>query len=83
MVDDGSSDDGAARAGRIDDPRVRVLLQPNAGVMAARRRGLDASAGDLVVFLDGDDRLCPMRWRDSRAGSTGIPTWARCTAIVC
>jgi glycosyltransferase involved in cell wall biosynthesis len=27
--------------------------------MAARRRGLDASAGDLVVFLDGDDRLRP------------------------
>jgi glycosyltransferase involved in cell wall biosynthesis len=59
VVDDGSTDDGANCARRFDDPRVRVLRQENAGVMAARKRGLDASSGDAVVFLDGDDRLRP------------------------
>src|SRR5688572_4912591 len=56
VVDDGSADDGATRAACSGDARVRVIVQANAGVMAARRRGLDTSSGDLVVFLDGDDR---------------------------
>lgn len=59
VVDDGSTDDGANCARRFAHPRLRVLRQENAGVMAARKFGLDASSGDAVVFLDGDDRLRP------------------------
>ncbi|MEX0803551.1 MAG: glycosyltransferase family 2 protein [Candidatus Binatia bacterium] len=59
IVDDGSADEGANCARRVADPRLRVLRQENTGVMAARKRGLDASSGDAVVFLDGDDRLRP------------------------
>ena len=56
-VDDGSSDGG----GRIldeyarKDPRFRVIHSENEGVVAARRRGLDAAQGDWVWFVDGDD----------------------------
>jgi len=52
-VDDGSTDDTAARAAAI--PGVQVLRQPNAGPSAARNRGIAAAAGELIAFLDSDD----------------------------
>lgn len=42
----------------VDDPRIRpVILTENAGQGFARNRGIDASRGDYVLFLDGDDLL--------------------------
>ena len=58
-VDDGSADKtlqvlfGLAQ----DDSRVRVIHQENAGVSVARNHGLDCSTGDIVMFVDSDDRL--------------------------
>jgi cellulose synthase/poly-beta-1,6-N-acetylglucosamine synthase-like glycosyltransferase len=57
VVDDGSDDNGYEVAGRY--PGVRRLRQPHLGVAAARNLGLAESAGELVVFLDADDRLLP------------------------
>ena len=55
VVDDGSEDDTAEVAGRY--PQVRCIRQANRGLAAARNRGLEASRGEYVLFLDSDDRL--------------------------
>src|SRR5690349_5705706 len=59
VVDDGSTDDTAARVAAYADRGVRYLYQPNAGMSAARNRGIRASRGDLIAFLDSDDRWLP------------------------
>jgi GT2 family glycosyltransferase len=57
VVDDGSTDDTAAVAAGF--PAVRYLRQENRGLGAARNTGLRESSGELLVFLDADDRLHP------------------------
>jgi len=60
VVDDGSSEDIGSVVGALADPRLRYLRQPrNMGVAAARNRGLREAAGELVAFLDSDDRWMP------------------------
>ena len=61
LVDDGSPDrcpeicDGFAAR----DPRVRVIHQPNSGVVAARNQGIAAARGDYICFVDSDDSVTP------------------------
>lgn len=56
VVDDGSTDDTSAVVSAIADPRVRLLrLDANRGAAFARNRGIEATTGDLVAFIDSDD----------------------------
>ena len=60
-MDDGSTDGSRelCQAQAEKDPRFHVLHQENAGVSAARNRGMDHAAGQYLQFVDGDDFLPP------------------------
>jgi glycosyltransferase involved in cell wall biosynthesis len=55
VVDDGSTDGTAAVATEASAGRIplQVLVQPNRGRFEARRAGLEAAQGKLVLLLDG------------------------------
>jgi poly-beta-1,6 N-acetyl-D-glucosamine synthase len=54
VVDDGSTDGTAAVVEAIDDPRVRLIRQPNGGKPAALNTGIAAARYDIIVMVDGD-----------------------------
>lgn len=55
VIDDGSTDTSAAIAHSFGDTVVCVS-QPNQGPAAARNVGLQIARGELISFLDADDR---------------------------
>jgi glycosyltransferase involved in cell wall biosynthesis len=58
VVDDGSRDGSREVIARYRG-RVEVILKENGGQASAFNAGFDISSGDVVVFLDADDALCP------------------------
>lgn len=69
-VNDGSLDNSLAILKRHarQDVRVRVITQKNKGLSAARNAGLKRASGQLIMFLDSDDRLersaCERVWTE-------------------
>lgn len=60
VVDDGSTDATPEVVATFETTNeLRSVRQPNAGLAAARNRGLHESRGKYVIFLDADDRLAP------------------------
>lgn len=59
VIDDGSTD----RSGQIcdnyaaQDHRIKVFHQNNAGVSAARNKGLEEVSGEWITFVDSDDYI--------------------------
>lgn len=58
-VDDGSTDRSLAVLQKMaeDDPRLRVLSQPNGGVASARNLAIGLAKGEYLQFADSDDAL--------------------------
>jgi glycosyltransferase involved in cell wall biosynthesis len=59
IVNDGSTDDTAKIIAGLNDPRIQLINQANAGVSAARNHGISAAKGELIAFLDADDLFDP------------------------
>lgn len=61
VVDDGSKDSSSEIVKRIAEGSdiIRVIRQPNAGLSAARNKGLSYALGRYVVFVDSDDYVEP------------------------
>lgn len=56
VVDDGSTDRSAEIVRAIASPLVRLITQANAGVSAARNRGIAEARSQYIALLDGDDQ---------------------------
>ena len=61
VVDDGSTDETLAIVADYSkrDSRIRLVSQPNAGVGAARNRGIAEASGEFIAPLDADDIWYP------------------------
>ncbi len=59
VIDDGSTDAGAEKVKSIIDKRIHLIIQENAGVAAARNRGIEESRREFIAFLDADDEWKP------------------------
>ena len=61
VINDGSSDNSLEVVQnfvdglKIEDRRLKIVDQENAGVAAARNRGVKESRGEYICFLDADD----------------------------
>ncbi len=80
VVDDGSSDSTPeiVAAYQARDARVRLIVQRNAGVAAARNRAISEARGGLIAPLDADDLWRPDKLEaqisamDTSGGSAGM-----------
>lgn len=61
VIDDGSTDESGEICRKLarEDNRIVPVRQENAGVSAARNRGIDMSNGEYIMFVDADDLLTP------------------------
>jgi glycosyltransferase involved in cell wall biosynthesis len=66
VIDDGSTDGTAAVAESFPSPVRVIRLAENMGVSVARNRGVQASTGDWLAFLDADDWFLPEKLEHQR-----------------
>ena len=61
VMDDGSTDQtpDLVRANFGNDPRVRMISQPNRGKPAALNHGLEEATGEVIISIDGDTIVDP------------------------
>jgi glycosyltransferase involved in cell wall biosynthesis len=59
VVDDGSTDDSVAAV--PSDPLVSVIRRPHAGLAATLNHGVASAKGEILAFLDSDDRWLPTK----------------------
>lgn len=59
VIDDGSRDGTGAVLDQLaaNEPRLRVIHQPNGGHGPALRAGLDAARGEFVFLIDSDQQI--------------------------
>ena len=87
LIDDGSTDGSGAACDRValQDDRIKVVHQSNAGLSAARNVGLDLASGDFLTFIDSDDWVHPRyveAMMDAQANSHArmvICQWTPCS----
>jgi glycosyltransferase involved in cell wall biosynthesis/SAM-dependent methyltransferase len=63
VIDDGSRDGTAQIVRRhvTEDARVRLIVQDNGGVAAARNHGIREALGQLIAPIDADDLWAPTK----------------------
>ena len=83
VLDDGSTDNTLEIIRRFErqDNRIRVFVQKNMGVIAARNKLLDEARGQYVMFQDADDISTPDRMEkqvellQANPEAVGVSSW--------
>lgn len=74
IVNDGSTDNSVEVIQQhFNDPRIRIIHQKNAGVSAARNKGILESRGEWISFLDGDDEWLPYYLEEVNNAANKLP----------
>lgn len=75
VVNDGSTDNTLEIAAEFAqrDRRIVLVSRINGGLAAARNSGIAAAKGELVAFLDADDRWCPEKLAAHRQAMDSDP----------
>ena len=61
-IDDGSTDQSLTTLQRFNDPRLKIIQQPNRGLIASLNRGIELAQGKYIARMDADDRCAPDRF---------------------
>ena len=59
VVNDGSTDSSVGIVEEFKDDRISLVNQENAGVSAARNKGIKFARSELIAFIDADDLWHP------------------------
>jgi glycosyltransferase involved in cell wall biosynthesis len=59
VVDDGSTDGSADHIRELFGDRVQLIRSENRGQLSALQVGVQTARGDIIAFLDADDRWSP------------------------
>ena len=59
VINDGSKDKTLELLQSIEDERIKIFSYENAGLAAARNRGIYHATGEFIAFLDADDMWTP------------------------
>jgi len=77
VIDDGS-DENTPQVIQEDFPSVKLILQQNRGVSAARNRGIFAATGEWIALLDSDDCWFPDKLSEQVEGLKCNPKHVIC-----
>lgn len=63
IIDDGSTDGSPEICDEYacNNPQIKVFHQQNAGLSAARNKGLENAEGSFLIFVDSDDFVSMQR----------------------